>query len=132
MKFKKYISLLIAVLLVCAFIPRINADAATVTWKANKVNVNSYQSEDAILFTSEFGKDTIPFGAYSDYSWWRVIVCDYDFKEGVYKVISVNNTTGTGNSKCAVIPKNGFVIADCYSASFDGLVNVHVGDVAYL
>ncbi|MBO7216172.1 MAG: hypothetical protein J6V84_04145, partial [Clostridia bacterium] len=86
MKFKKYISLLIAVLLVCAFIPRINADAATVTWKANKVNVNSYQSEDAILFTSEFGKDTIPFGAYSDYSWWRVIVCDYDFKEGVYKV----------------------------------------------
>ena len=132
MKFKKYISLLIAVLLVCAFIPRINADAATVTWKANKVNVNSYQSEDAILFTSEFGKDTIPFGAYSDYSWWRVIVCDYDFKEGVYKVISVNNTTGTGNSKCAVIPKNGFVIADCYSPSFDGLVNVHVGDVAYL
>ena len=132
MKFKKYISVLIAVLLVCAFIPRINADAATVTWKANKVNVNSYQSEDAILFTSEFGKDTIPFGAYSDYSWWRVIVCDYDFKEGVYKVISVNNTTGTGNAKCAVIPKNGFVIADCYSPSFDGLVNVHVGDVAYL
>ncbi len=132
MKLKKYISLLLAVFLFCAVLPHIEAEAAVVTWVANKVNVNSYADKDAILFTSDFGKDTIPFGAYSDYSWWRVIVCDYDFKEGVYKVIGINNTTGTGNPKCAVIPKNGFVIADCYSSSFDGLINVHVGDVAYL
>ncbi|MBQ3598828.1 MAG: hypothetical protein II987_06140 [Clostridia bacterium] len=132
MKIKRYISVFLAFFLVFAVVPCIKAEAAVVTWKANKVNVNSYAEKDAILFTSEFGKDTIPFSAYGDYSWWRVIVCDYDFKEGVYKVIGVNNTTGTGNSKCAVIPKNGFVIADCYSSSFDGLINVHVGDVAYL
>ncbi len=132
MKIKKLISALLVSAFICGIVPAVEADAATVTWNANKVNVNSYQSEDAILFTADFGKDTIPFGAYSDYSWWRVIVCDYDFKEGVYKVISINNTTGSGMSKCAVIPKNGFVIADCYSSSFDGLVNVHVGDEAYL
>lgn len=49
-----------------------------------------------------------------------------------YKVIGVNNTTGSGMSKTAVIPRNGFVIADCYSSSFGDLVNVKVGDVAYL
>lgn len=113
MKIKKFISALLVTAFVCGLAPVMEAEAATVTWNANKVNVNSYQSEDAILFTADFGKDTIPFSAYADYSWWRVIVCDYDFDAGVYKVISINNTTGTGNSKCAVIPKNGFVIADC-------------------
>lgn len=132
MKIKKFISALLVTAFVCGLAPVMEAEAATVTWNANKVNVNSYQSEDAILFTADFGKDTIPFSAYADYSWWRVIVCDYDFDAGVYKVISINNTTGTGNSKCAVIPKNGFVIADCYSSSFDGLVNVNIGDEAYL
>lgn len=118
--------------LLCAVVPSVPVSAATVTWTANKVNVDSYTEKDAILFTAEFGKDTLPAANYHDYSWWRVIVCDYDFTEGVYKVISVNNTTGTGMSKTAIIPKNGFVIADCYSASFDGLVNVKVGDTAYL
>lgn len=132
MKIKRYISVVLAFFLVFAVVPCIKAEAATVTWNANKVNADSYTEKDAILFTAEFGKDTIPFAAYRDYSWWRVIVCDYDFDEGVYKVIGVNSTTGTGMSKSAVIPKNGFVIADCYSASFDGLANVRVGDVAYL
>ncbi|MBR6507066.1 MAG: hypothetical protein IKT37_05645 [Clostridia bacterium] len=132
MKIKRYISVFLAFFLVFAVVPCIKAEAATVTWVANKVNKDSYTEKDAILFTAEFGKDTLPAAAYRDYSWWRVIVCDYDFEEGVYKVISVNSTTGSGMSKCALIPKNGFVIADCYSSSFDGLVNVHVGDAAYL
>lgn len=132
MNIKKALSFILACVLVCAVIPVFGVSAATVTWNANKVNVNSYTEKDAILFTAAFGKDTIPVASGRDYSWWRVIICDYDYESGVYKVISVNNTTGTGMSKTAVIPKNGFVIADCYSASFDGLVNVHVGDSAYL
>lgn len=132
MNIKKALSFILACVLVCALIPAFGVSAATVTWNANKVNVDSYTEKDAILFTAAFGKDTIPAAAYRDYSWWRVIICDYDYESGVYKVISVNNTTGTGMSKTAVIPKNGFVIADCYSASFDGLVNVKVGDSAYL
>ncbi len=132
MNMKKLLSFVLACVFVCALIPAFGVSAATVTWNASKVNVNSYTEKDAILFTSAFGKDTIPSVAYQDYSWWRVIVCDYDYGAGVYKVISVNNTTGTGMSKTAVIPKNGFVIADCYSASFNGLVNVKVGDSAYL
>lgn len=132
MKIKKLLSVLLVLGVLCASVPVLPASAATVTWTANKVNVNSYTEQDAILFTADFGRDTLPATAYGDYSWWRVIVCDYDFADGVYKVISVNNTTGTGMSKTAVIPKNGFVIADCYSSSFDGLVNVKVGDTAYL
>ena len=132
MKAKRYISLILVLIFLCALVPSFPASAATVTWNANKVNVDSYTEKDAILFTSDFGKDTIPAATYRDYSWWRVIICDYDYTEGVYKVISVNNTTGTGMSKTAIIPKNGFTIADCYSSSFDGLVNVKVGDNAYL
>ena len=132
MNAKKILSFILAFAFVCALVPAFGASAATVTWNANKVNVNSYTDKDAILFTSAFGKDTLPAAAYHDYSWWRVIVCDYDYDAGTYKVISLNNTTGTGMSKTAIIPKNGFVIADCYSASFDGLVNVKVGDSAYL
>ncbi len=132
MKMRKAISAVLVFCLLLAFVPAVKVSAATTTWTANKVNVDSYTDKDAILFTADFGKDVLPAAAYRDYSWWRVIVCDYDFGEGVYKVISVNTTTGTGMSKTAVIPKNGFVIADCYSSSFDGLVNVKVGDTAYL
>lgn len=132
MNIKKLLSFILAFTLVCALVPALGASAATVTWNASKVNVDSYTEKDAILYTAAFGKDTLPAAAHRDYSWWRVIVCDYDYENGVYKVISINNTTGTGMSKTAVIPKNGFVIADCYSSSFDGLVNVKVGDSAYL
>ncbi len=134
MKLKKILSVMLASCLLCATVPvaSLPASAATITWKANKINSNSYAEKDAILFTPDFGGNTLPSATYHDYSWWKVIVCDYDYTAGAYKVISVNLSVGSGYPKTAIIPKNGFVIADCASESSNAISGVKVGDTAYL
>lgn len=132
---KKALSAVLVLLLLIALVPAAKTFAdekARIVWNSTGCNVNSYKSADALLFTPAWSNPYISNSNGYDYSWWRVIVCDYDTADGCYKVVSVNLSTGSNYAKSAVIPRGGFVIADCYSPSFAALAEVEVGDRAYL
>lgn len=97
--------------------------------KTKYVNSTHYLNGDCILFDASFGsyvKNT-QNETYT-YDWWKSIVCDWDPVEGCYTVISVDTATGTGKDKAPVIPANGFVLMDnwsaymkCFNAAFVGM-----------
>ncbi len=97
--------------------------------KTNYVNNTHYANGDCILFDASFGAYVKGNG---DYSWWRALICDWNPEEGCYTVIGVDNATGSGNSKAPVIPKNGFVLMDCYSAYMSSFDSAKVGAKVYL
>ncbi len=97
--------------------------------KTNYVNDKHYANGDCILFDASFGTYVKGNG---DYSWWRAMICDWDPENGCYTVIGTDNATGSGNSKSPVIPQNGFVLMDCYSAYMGSFDAANVGDKVYL
>ena len=97
--------------------------------KTNYVNNKHYANGDCILFDASFG--TYVKNNY-DYSWWRAIICDWDPAQGCYTVIGTDAAAGAGNSKAPVIPKNGFVLMDCYSAYMGSFDAAEIGDKVYL
>lgn len=97
--------------------------------KTNYVNDKHYANGDCILFDASFG-DYVK-NSY-DYSWWRALICDWNPEKGCYTVIGTDNATGSGNSKSPVIPKNGFVLMDCYSSYMSSFDAAKAGTNVYL
>ena len=94
----------------------------------NYYNSKHYAEQDCILFDASFG--SYVQNVY-DYSWWRCLIFDWDPAEGCYVVTAVDTSVGSGLSKAPVIPKNGFVILDCASASQNSIQAASVGNKAY-
>jgi len=95
----------------------------------NYVNDKHYKNGDCILFDASFGSYVKGNG---DYSWWKAIVCDWNPEEECYTIIGVDSAAGGGNSKAPAIPKNGFVLMDCYSANMGSFDSATVGSKVYL
>ncbi len=97
--------------------------------KTNYVNDRHYVNGDCILFDASYGSYVKGNG---DYGWWRALICDWNPEEGCYTVIGVDTATGNGYGKAPVIPKNGFVLMDCYSSYMSSFDSAKVGAKVYL
>ena len=92
-------------------------------------NVNSkhYANGDCILFTPDNGSYVG-----EDYSWWSSLVFAWDAAQNCYVCVAADLNRATGNNKRPVLPRNGFVIMDCGSASDPAVQACSVGTKAWL
>ncbi len=91
------------------------------------VNSSHYAAGDCLLFTPDNG---LVVG--EDYSWWSSLVFAWDAGQKCYVCVATDLNSGTGNYKRPVLPRNGFVIMDCSSASKDAVQSCSVGTKAWL
>ena len=93
----------------------------------NHVNSDHYATGDCNLFTDAFGSYVK-----GDYSWWSSLVFAWDQTEECYVCVAIDTNAATGCTKNPPIPKNGFVIMDCSSASKGSVAACSVGTKAWL
>lgn len=91
------------------------------------VNSKHYANGDCLLFTPENGP-TVG----EDYSWWSSLVFAWDASSRCYVCVAADLNRATGNFKNPVLPRNGFVIMDCGSASDSAVQSCAVGTKAWL
>ncbi len=100
-----------------------------------KANFNHYANGDCLLFTPAHGLTAGPDSGVTvgpDYSWWSSVVFAWDASKKCYVCVATDFNTGNGNAKRAVLPRNGFVIMDCSSASNGAVKSCSVGTKAWL
>ena len=92
-------------------------------------NVNSkhYANGDCLLFTPDNGSYVG-----EDYSWWSSLVFAWDAAQNCYVCVAADLNRATGSNKRPVLPRNGFVIMDCGSASDPAVQACSVGTKAWL
>ena len=71
-----------------------------------------YASGESIVFTPRYGTNANN-GGRASFEWWGGVIFEYDPEQECYVVQSVDRSAGTGASKQAVIPVNGFALMDC-------------------
>lgn len=84
-----------------------------------------YASGESIVFTPNYGTNANN-GGIASFEWWGGVIFEYDPAQECYVVRSVDRNAGTGSSKQAVIPVNGFALMDC-GANTASINNLNMG-----
>ena len=95
-----------------------------------QINKIVYASGESIIFTPSYGTNANN-GGRASFEWWGGVIFEYDPAQECYIVQSIDRSAGTGASKQAVIPVNGFALMDC-GKNTTALNNLQIGSRCWL
>lgn len=124
------LSLALSVLMLFALLPFSAAAAESKqTFRTNHTNSNHYATGDCNIFFPNHGSYA---KSLYDFAWWNALVFCWDAETDCYVCVQTDFANANGAGKYPVIPKNGFVIMDCYSDASSAVSTCSVGTKAWL